>query len=71
MALPGYTAESVFESRQGGGIFGGGGLNVPPGCICTELVLVCRMFQICFLGFCLQFPVCWLACGAFICGEPA
>jgi hypothetical protein len=72
MAMPGFTAASVLAQRAGGGgPFGGGGLNVPPGCTCTELVLVCRLYQICFWGFCFPLPLCWLACGAYICGEPA
>jgi hypothetical protein len=72
MALPGFTAGSVFERSRGGGIFtGGGGLNVPPGCICTNAVLVCGIFWLCVLGVCLPLPLCWVECTAFICGEPA
>ena len=73
MSLPGYTAGMVLEQRAGGGgIFNpGGGLNVPPGCICTELVLICGLYEVCFLGFCFSLPLCWFGCGAFICGEPA
>ena len=72
MALPGFTAGSVFEQRGGGGIFtGGGGLNVPPGCICTEPILVCGLLWICLFRFCIPIPLCWFECGAYICGEPA
>ena len=72
MSLPGYTAGMVLEQRAGKGPFNpGGGLNVPPGCICTEIIWICRMYQICFFGYCFSFPFCLPACGAFVCGEPA
>jgi hypothetical protein len=68
MGLPGFTAGRALERRAGGGLpTSGGGLEVPPGCLCTSLVLVCEPREICWFSWCVTVPVCWLECGSYIC----
>jgi hypothetical protein len=69
MSVPGFTAGRTLERRAGGGGLStsGGSLEVPPGCLCTSLVWVCEVRELCWAGWCVIVPVCWPECGSYIC----